>query len=66
MSRHTAEMRKLMRQMQQRGYEVSFTGKGHYRITGGALAAPLFVSSTPSDWRTFRAVRHRLKLGDRT
>lgn len=58
-------MRSLVKELEQEGYSVVRSNGGHLRITHPDLTGPVFTSSTPSDWRTYRNLRATLRRNRR-
>lgn len=54
-------MTRWLRQLRRAGFKISRTGKSHFRLDHPELRRPLFLSSTPSDWRADRQIEAELR-----
>lgn len=55
------EVKDFIRNLQDLGFKVSRTNSGHIRITRPEMRSPVFLASTPSDWRALKNARSEIR-----
>ncbi|CAB4203540.1 hypothetical protein UFOVP1382_153 [uncultured Caudovirales phage] len=59
MSSKQREVDALVKQIRRLGFTVDKTGAGHWRVA--SPSGPIFMPSTPSDWRAVKNMRAALR-----
>lgn len=57
---HSSEMAKLVRKLRKAGYQVTFTGSGHYKVTGPESFVILSMSPRRDDIRPMMKLLKRI------
>lgn len=57
----TQQVRRLTKELEGEGWEVSLTKSGHYRLRSPYTNRLVFCASTPGDWRAFKNIIRDLK-----
>lgn len=48
------ELKPLVKAAEKQGWTLGYTRRGHLKIVPPAGGAPIYASSTPSDWRSVK------------